>query len=152
MLEKIEEILASLKGQEVTVLSVLIEIQERLGYLPDEAMAAVAELTGASINDAYGVATFYTHFRFEPPGEHVIEICWGASCHVLGAPKIFKAVQEELGMDKEGTTSDTRFTWKRTSCAAACAQAPVVILDDGIYGRLTEAKVKELLSRLNGHR
>ncbi len=146
MIDKIRLALQRQDEEEVTVLSSLIEVQNEIGYLPEEAIAMVAEFTGASTNDVFGVATFYTHFRFEPPGAHTLEVCWGPSCHLLGAPEIIQTVQRELELDEEGTTSDSQFTWKRSSCAAACAHAPVLILDEKVYGRLTPESTKELLT------
>ena len=150
--DKVSKALKRQDPQEVTVLSSLIEVQEELGYLPSESVPMVAEFAGASVNDVFGVATFYTHFRFSPPGEHTIEVCWGLSCHLVGAPDILEAVQQELELKEEGTTPDHKFTWKRSTCAAACAQGPVMVLDDRIYGRVTVDKARELIHRANGSR
>lgn len=151
MIDRIRQALERQDKEEVTVLSSLIEVQNEIGYLPEEAIAMVAEFTGASTNDVFGVATFYTHFRFEAPGQHTLEVCWGSSCHLQGAPEIIKAVQQELGLEEEGTTPDSRCTWKRSSCAAACAHGPVLILDEKVYGRLTPESTRELLKKsMNG--
>lgn len=147
--DRIRKALERQEREEVTVLSSLIEVQEELGYLPSESIPMVAEFTGASVNDAFGVATFYTHFRFSPPGEHTIEVCWGPSCHVRGAPDIIRVVQAELGLDEDGTTPDSKFSWKRLSCAAACAHGPVMIIDDRIHGRLSPDSARELVRRAN---
>ena len=95
----------------------------------------------------FGVATFYTHFRFTPPGKHTVEVCWGPSCHVRGSLEVMSAVKTELGMEEEGTTEDGEFTWKRTSCAAACAHGPVAIIDEKIYGDLTPESAVELIKK-----
>ncbi|MFQ5934259.1 MAG: NAD(P)H-dependent oxidoreductase subunit E [Dehalococcoidia bacterium] len=152
MRDRIRQALEKQDKEEITVLSSLIQVQEEIGYLPSEAIPMVAEFAGASVNDVFGVATFYTHFRFSPPGEHTIEVCWGPSCHVRGAPELIKAVQQELGIAEEGTTPDSKYTWKRSSCAAACAHGPVLILDDEIYGRLTQESTRELIHKVDGSR
>ncbi|MCH8086625.1 MAG: NAD(P)H-dependent oxidoreductase subunit E [Chloroflexi bacterium] len=150
--DRINKALNQQVKEEVTVLSSLIQVQEELGYLPPESISAIADFTGASVNEAYGVATFYTHFRFSPPGEHTIEICWGSSCHLQGASDIIQAVKEELQMEEEGTTSDSKFSWKRSSCAAACAHGPVMLIDDKIYGRLSPERAINLIKEANGHK
>lgn len=147
---KLKEILDTQQGKTITVLSSLITVQEHLGYLPQESISAVAAYTGASVNDVYSVATFYTHFRFTPPGEHEIEVCWGASCHVLGAPKLMSCAEEQAGAKFDGTSKDNKFTLRRLSCAGACAQGPIAKIDHKFYGRMSEARLKEILSRLNG--
>jgi NADH:ubiquinone oxidoreductase subunit E len=150
MEERIKQALHRQVKEEVTVLSSLIEVQEEFGYLPPESIPLIAEFTGGSVNTVYGVATFYTHFRFSPPGEHTVEVCWGPSCHLRGAREVLKAVQTELGLDGEGTTSDSKFTWKRTTCAAACAHGPVMTVDDRIYGRLCSETATRLLRETGG--
>ncbi len=145
---------AILEGQTrtVTVLSSLIAIQEKLSFLPPAAISAVAELTDASVNEVYSVATFYTHFRFSPPGEHQIELCWGPSCHVLLAPRLRRIAEEFTGMGEDGTTSDNKYTLRGLECAGACALAPVGKVDGKLYGRMTEDKLKQILTDLNGRK
>ncbi len=131
--------------EEVTVLSSLIYVQEEFGFLPPDSIPLIADYTDASINDVFGVATFYTHFRFTPPGPHTVEVCWGPSCHVRGAAEVMSAVKAELGMEEEGTTEDGQVTWKRSSCAAACAHGPVAMVDEMIYGDLTPEAAVQLI-------
>ena len=136
----------------VTVLSSLIAIQEELGYLRPGAIPAVAELTGASVNEVYGVATFYTHFRFTPPGEHKIELCWGPSCHVLNAPHLREMAEEFVGIKGDGTTPDKKYSLRGLECAGACALAPVAKVDGKLYGQLTEEKLRQVLAGINGRK
>ena len=145
---------AILEGQKrtVTVLSCLIAIQEELRYLPPGALPAVAGFTGASVNDVYGVATFYTHFRFTPPGEHQIEICWGPSCHIFNAPHLREMAEEFAGIKGDGTTPDNKYTLRGLECAGACALAPVGKVDGKLYGRLTEEKLRQILAGINGRK
>ena len=135
-------------GGTVTVLSSLLAIEDSIGYIPSEAIEEVADFTNSTINDVWGVASFYTNFRFTPPGEHVVEVCWGPSCHILGAQRIIKEVLETLGLSREGDTEDSKFTFKYNTCLAACGQAPVISIDHQLMGRMTAEKAKERISNL----
>ena len=146
--ERIRQALASPKRPTVTVLSSLLAAQDSLGYLPDEAIEEVADRTGASINEVWGVATFYTNFRFTPPAEHLVEVCWGPTCHLLGAPDILKRVQDDLGLDGEGDTADGSVTLKYNTCLGACSQAPVMSIDHRLRGRMAADQASKLLAGL----
>ena len=103
----------------VTVLSSLLAVEDELGYIPKEALEEVAEFTHSTVNDVWAVASFYPNFRFEPPAEHKVEVCWGASCHLVGAMSVFKSVLEAAGMEDEGDTADGRLTVKLNTCLGA---------------------------------
>jgi len=133
----IKKALVSQKRPTVTVLSSLLAVQDVLGYLPDEAVKQVAQHTNSTINEVWGVATFYTNFRFAPLAEHVVELCWGPSCHVVGAPDIMARVVDMLGLEGEGDTSDGKITLGYNTCLGACAQAPVISIDHHLHGRMT---------------
>ena len=107
---------------------------QQIGHLPEGAIPAVAELTGASVNEVYGVATFYTNFRFTPPGQHIVEVCWGPTCHLVGAQEILQAVLQTLGLSEEGDTPDGKISLKYNTCLGACSQGPVVSVDHKIIG------------------
>ena len=121
----------------VTVLSSLLAIEDAIGYIPREAVETVAERMGATVNDVWAVATFYPNFRFEPPTAHRIEVCWGPSCHVMGATAIIAAAQDALDLDDEGDTPDGRATLRYNTCLGACAHAPVMAVDHHLAGRIT---------------
>ena len=103
----------------VTVLSSLIAVQEAMSHLPPESIPAVAEYTGASVNEVYGVATFYTHFRFEPPGEHSVEVCWGPTCQLFDSRGLMRVAEESTGTSFDEPTlsrvpscsTRSSFTW-----------------------------------------
>ncbi len=120
----------------VTVLSSLLAVEDELGYIPKEALEFVAEFSNATVNDVWAVASFYPNFRFDPPAEHVVDVCWGASCHLVGAMNIFKSVLEAAGLDDEGDTPDKRLTVRFNSCLGACSQAPVIAMDHHLAGRV----------------
>ena len=143
---------AILMGQRrtVTVLSSLIAIQDAMGYLPPESMASVASYCNASVNDVYGVATYYPNFRFSPLGEHHIELCWGPSCHIVHAPELRTIAEAFTGLKEDGTTEDKRYTLRGTECAGACALGPVGKIDGKLVGRLTPDRLRALFGRLGG--
>ena len=134
----------------LTVLSSLLAVEDELGYIPKEAVDEVAAFTNSTVNNVWAVASFYPNFRFEPPCQHRVELCWGASCHLVGAMDIIKAVFDAAGMEEEGDTPDRKLTVRFNTCLGACAQAPVISIDHQLIGRLSpdEArnKVAELLA------
>ena len=133
----------------VTVLSSLLAVEDAIGYIPKEAVDAVAARMGATVNDVWAVATFYPNFRFEPPTEHRIEVCWGPSCHVMGADRIIAAAQDALGLPGEGDTPDGRATLRYNTCLGACAHAPVMAIDHHLAGRATpESAAQRIASAL----
>ncbi len=135
--KRIKNALASQKWSTVTVLSSLLASQDELDYLPEEAIEEVAAFTNASINEVWGVASFYTNFRFTPPGDHIVEVCWGPTCHLLGATDILQRLLDDLGLSGEGNTQDEAITLKYNTCLGACSQAPVISIDHRLMGRLT---------------
>lgn len=147
--QRIRDAIAGQPQRTVTVLSSLLAAQDALGWLPPEAIEEVAHHTGATVNDVWAVASFYTNFRFSPPGVHTVEVCWGPTCHLLGAQAILRAVQEALGLSGEGDTPDKRFSLKLNTCLGACAQGPAVSIGHRIYGRLTPEGARRLLQGLD---
>ena len=138
----------------VTVLSSLLAVEDELGYIPKEAVEFVAEFSDATVNDVWAVASFYPNFRFEPPSEHVVDVCWGASCHLVGAMMIFKSVLEASGMDDEGDRPDKRLTVRFNSCLGACSQAPVMAMDHHLAGRVNPESAAKNVTRMleqDGH-
>ena len=146
--ERIRTAISSQRRPTVTVLSSLLATQDELGYLPDEAIEEIATFTHTTINDVWGVASFYPNFRFNPPGAHLVEICWGPTCHLAGAPWILKAVQDDLGLTGEGETQDNRITLKYNTCLGACTQAPVMSADHRLIGRMTAESARRLVADL----
>ena len=135
----------------VTVLSTLLAVQDELGYLPDEALEAVATHMKTTTNDVWGVASFYPNFRFTPLGDHVVEVCWGPTCHLLGAPRILQGVLDHLGLSGEGETEDNRVTFRYSTCLGACSQAPVISVDHRLIGRVTrESATLRVAESTNG--
>ena len=132
----------------VTVLSSLLAVEDELGYIPKEALEFVAGFSNTTVNDVWAVASFYPNFRFEPPAEHLVEVCWGASCHLVGAMGVFKSVLEAAGLEAEGDTPDMRLTVRFNTCLGACAQAPVMSFDHHLAGRITPASAAKNVANL----
>ncbi len=127
----------------------LQEIQEKFGYIPQEAVEWLSSQLKVSSQEIYGVATFYNHFRFNPPGKHEIRVCLGTACHVGGGEKILDTLSERLGIQPGETTADERYSLERVACVGACALAPAVLLDDEVHGRMTQRSLKRLLDKVD---
>ena len=134
----------------VTILSSLLAVEDELGYIPKEALEEVAALTNSTVNDVWAVASFYPNFRFEPPCEHTVEVCWGTSCHLVGAMPLIEAVLAAAGIEGEGDTSDRRLTIRFNTCLGACSQAPVISIDHQLHGRLSPETAREKVAALLG--
>ena len=134
----------------VTILSTLLAVEDELGYIPKEAVEEVAVSCHATVNDVWAVASFYPNFRFEPPCEHRVELCWGASCHLVGAMDLIDAVLKGVEMDEEGDTPDRRLSVRLNTCLGACAQAPVISVDHQLIGRLSPEEARRTVSELLG--
>ena len=135
--EAARQAIAGQPARTVTVLSSLLAVQDELGYLPAEAIDEVAQRTGASVNEVWGVASFYPNFRFRPPARHIIEVCWGPTCHVLGAQPLLHGLLERLGLDGEGDTADGAVTLKLNTCLGVCPHGPATSFDHELVGRTT---------------
>ena len=138
----------------VTILSSLLAVEDELHYIPREAVERVAEFTGATVNDVWAVASFYPNFRFEPPAATQVEVCWGASCHLMGAMPVVKSVLEAAGLEDEGEREDHSLSVRLNTCLGACSQAPVMSIDHRLAGRVTPegagVLVTELVKRNGG--
>ena len=128
-------------------MAVLQDIQGQYGYLPQEALRILAEATGRSLVDIYGLATFYRSFTLQPRGKHLITACLGTACHVRGAPRVVKELEHRLGIKAGETTSDRQFTLETVNCLGACALGPIVVIDGHYFSKVTSSKVKGMLQR-----
>jgi NADH-quinone oxidoreductase subunit E len=126
------------------------DVQEAFGYLSEEVIEELARLMGISANEIYGVATFYTQFRFSPPGRHRIQSCQGTACHVRGGRMILEELEHRLGITAGQTTADGKFDLERLACLGCCALAPVVAVDGKVHVRMTAKKIPSVLSQYDG--
>ena len=148
--QRIEKAVHSQPQPTVTILSSLLAVEDELGYIPKEAVEAVAALNRATINDVWAVVSFYPNFRTLPPCEHRIEVCWGPSCHLVGAMPVIAAVLEAAGLKEEGDTDDSRLTVRYNTCLGACALAPVMSVDHQLVGRVTPDRGSGLVTQVLG--
>ena len=145
---KILESISNQKRKTVTVLSSLLAVQDSFHYIPDEAIEEIAKTCKVTINDVWSVASFYTNFRFTPPGEKTLDVCWGPSCHITGAQKLISQAHELLGIEGEGESQDNKVTLRYSTCLGACAQSPVFAIDHKMYGKLNKDKVNNIVEIL----
>ena len=147
MHEELTQVLAPYRGQRGATIPVLQKAQEEIGYLPEETISEIANFLGLTKNEVYGVATFYAQFRFERQGEHTIKCCQGTACYVQGGRRILDAVEDELNIQPgTNTTDDYKFSLERVACFGSCALAPVMVVNKTVYGRMTPAKARQILS------
>ncbi len=147
MKEKFKLLLDEWRGQKGGLIPLLQQTQELFGYLPQDALQQIAAAARQSPAEVYGVATFYAQFRFEPTGKHTIKICHGTACHVVGVDLLDTTLQNELGIGPGQTTADGLFTLEQVACLGCCSLAPVMMIDDEVYGRLTGEKLKKALRK-----
>ena len=147
-----EKILEAIENQpkisKITVLSCLLAVNSKFHYIPKIAVEEIANYTGKTTNDVWGVASFYTNFRFTPPGEKTLDVCWGPSCHINGAQKLITKAHNILGIEGEGESSDNKVTLRYSTCLGACAQSPVFAVDHKMFGKLDDKKVENLIDSL----
>jgi NADH-quinone oxidoreductase subunit E len=129
------------------LISTLEEIQAKYGYLPRENLFEIAEKTGRSLVDIYGVATFYRAFSLTPRGRHLVSVCLGTACHVRGGPTIAREVEQQLGIQAGQTTPDNEFTLETVNCLGACALGPIVVVDGHYFPSVRVTEVKQILDK-----
>ena len=133
------------KSVDGALVQVLHGAQTLFGYLSAEVQQEIAEGLGLPTSTVRGVVTFYNFFRTEPRGEHVISVCIGTACHVKGAERVIDILSEELGIELGQTTEDEQFTLQGVRCIGACGLAPVMMVDEEVYGRLDRKRIEEIL-------
>ena len=143
--EEFEAILAEYGTQDGALIPILQKSQEVFGYLPEEVMSRIAKATRMKEANVFGVASFYAQFRFEPVGKHIIKVCHGTACHVAGAGRITDALSNEIGIAPGETSKDMKFTLLNVACLGCCSLAPVIMIGDKTYGRLTTDSVVKVI-------
>ncbi len=147
-MEKVYEILNKHKGQQGALMPILNELQDVFGYLPEGALKEVSKAIDIPYAEIYGVATFYSRFTLKPRGEHTISVCLGTACYVKGSKEIFARLVEELDVEGSGdTTEDGKFTLEATRCLGCCGLAPVITIDEDVYGKLVPDDIPNILKK-----
>lgn len=143
-LQKVFDKYRNVKG---SLIPLLQEAQEIFGYLPGDVMKKISQEIGVPFSKTFGVATFYSQFHLKPRGRNIIRMCQGTACHVRGAGKVFDAVSTDLGVGKNETTEDHRYTLETVACLGACGLAPVMMVNDETHGRLTPDKAVSVVKK-----
>jgi NADH-quinone oxidoreductase E subunit len=129
------------------LIAILQQVQKAKGYITSEAVTSISSHLSISRSQIFGVASFYSQFRFNPPGRNSIRICLGTACHVQGGDFLLNALRSEIGISPNETTPDDRFDLERVACLGCCALAPVVMINDDIFSNMSVIKLKEILNR-----
>ena len=145
--KKLKEIIAAHKDMQGALMPVLQQAQEVYGYLPIEVQKMIAEGLSMPLEKVYGVVTFYAQFSLNPKGQYRIGVCLGTACYVKGSGAILERIQEKLGIEPGGITPDGRFSLDATRCIGACGLAPVMTVNDDVYGRLVPDDVEGILAK-----
>jgi len=149
-LPQVREILERYPAHEANLIPALQDIQDHFGFLSEQAIDQLSAHKGTSVNEIYGVATFYTQFRFNPPGEHTIRVCQGTACHVRLSQQVLSEIEKQLEIKAGQTTADGKFDLERVACLGCCALAPVIVVDDKVHARVSVKEIGSILSQYAG--
>lgn len=144
-LSVLEPIIAEHKHKKGSLIPLLQATQRQLGFIPREAFEIISEKTGIELSEMYGVATFYAQFRLHPVGKHIIKVCHGTACHVQEAGGITEALEDSLKVKDGETTEDGLFTLESVACLGCCSLAPVMMIGDETYGKLTRNQAVKVI-------
>ena len=145
--EQLLKIIEKHKGQKGALMPILQEAQDIYGYLPIEVQQIIAENTGITMAEIYGVVTFYAQFSLYPKGEYKIAVCLGTACYVKGSGDIIERIKQRLGVEVGQCSADGKYSIDATRCIGACGLAPVLTVNDDVYGRLTVDDVDDILAK-----
>ena len=146
--DEVSEILKEFVQDKQNLITILNEVQEKYGYIPKIAQLEIANYLKIPVAEVYGVITFYSRFTLNPKGKYNISICLGTACFVKGSKEILERAKEKLGIDEGQTTADGMFSLDTTRCVGACGLAPVLTVNNEVYGKATVKKLDEVLDEL----
>ena len=146
--EALEEVAQKYAGKRGSLIPALQLTQEKVGYLPRQALIDVADVLGVPEANIFGVATFYAQFSLEPRGRHTVRVCRGTACHVRGSDKILDAVKDSLDVEEGGTTADLKLTLEVVACLGTCFLAPVMMVDNDYYGTITPDQARDIIEQI----
>lgn len=149
LVKELKEYIAQLPSKDGQLINVLHKAQGLFGYLPRKVQVLVAEEMGMSLAHVYGVVTFYTFFTMQPRGRHPIAVCQGTACFVKGAVRVLNALKDHLNVEVGEVTADGRFSINTLRCVGGCALAPVVMIDDRVFGNVTPAQIPDILAHFS---
>ena len=143
----VREIMDRWGRREDCLIEMLHDIQEEFNYLPRDVLTEVSRSLEVPLAKIVGIATFYMGFSLTPRGKHRIGVCMGTPCHAKGAPLLVEALERHLGIKEGGTTEDLQFSMETTGCVGTCGLAPVVVVDEDMYGNVTPSQIPKILER-----
>ncbi len=141
------EVIAELKDEKGALMRILQKAQDIYGYLPIEVQKMISDGTGIPLEKIYGVATFYSQFALNPKGKYQISVCLGTACYVKGSGDIYNKLMEKLGIEGGECTPDGKFSLDACRCIGACGLAPVITINDEVYGRLKVDDIDDILAK-----
>lgn len=145
--DALRAVLAELKGVPGGLMPAMQKAQDIYGYLPKEVQQIIADETGVSLAEVYGIATFYAQFSLSPKGAYKVAVCLGTACYVKGSGEIFDELTKILGVENGGVTPDKRFSLDATRCIGCCGLAPVMTINDEVYGKITAKDVAGIIEK-----
>ena len=146
---QLQKVIDAHKNTQGALMPVLQKAQEIYGYLPIEVQTMIAKGLGLSIEEVYQVVTFYGQFTLNPNGKYRVAVCLGTACYVKGSQTVLEELEKELGVKAGSTTQDAKFTLEATRCLGCCGLAPVMVINDDVYGRLVPEDIKGILAKYN---
>ncbi|WP_130805276.1 NADH-quinone oxidoreductase subunit NuoE [Senegalia massiliensis] len=144
--QELELFIDNLEAPKESLIQVLHKAQSIFGYLPNEVQLFIARKLDIPASEVFGVVSFYSYFSTEPKGEHTISVCMGTACYVKGAEKLMNKLESELNIKSGETTKDNKFTLKGVRCIGACGLAPVITVNEKVYGKVKEDDIKNILN------
>ncbi|MFC1666523.1 NADH-quinone oxidoreductase subunit NuoE [Candidatus Omnitrophota bacterium] len=143
----LKKILSSYKGTRDELIPILQQVQEKLGYLPEDTLLEIAKFVRVSESRVYAVVTFYAQFRSTPIGKKHVVVCRGTACYVKGVPRILEEIEKQLGIKQGETTPDLEYSLDTVACIGACGLSPCIMINKEVKAKLTPKKVKELFAK-----
>lgn len=143
----LQQVIEELKDEPGCLMPIMQRAQDIFGYLPEDVQNIIAKGLDIPVSDVYGVATFYAQFNLEPKGKYTISVCLGTACYVKGAQLVLDELEKVLGVPAGSTTPDGLFTLNATRCLGACGLAPVIMINDDVYGRMTPDQVAGIINK-----
>jgi NADH-quinone oxidoreductase E subunit len=141
---QVDNILSNFSQERSNLIPILQQVQEEFGYLSEEAMQDIAEFLYLSSSTVYSISTFYTQFKLTPSGRKLVKVCRGTACHVRGGAQLLRDIERRLCIKPGETTKDLEYSMETVACIGACALAPVMIINDRVYGKMTTKKIMEI--------
>ena len=145
--EELRRVIAELKDEKGSLMPIMQKAQAIYGYLPIEVQQMIADQTGHPLSKIFGISTFYSMFNLYPKGEYKISVCLGTACYVKGSGAVFEELSKELGIEGGQCTADRKFSLDDCRCVGACGLAPVMLINDEVYARVTPDEIKDILAK-----